>query len=483
MSSNKQIKYNLSNIPGFMDFMKNGVIPIEYQKYYSSHNYYTISDDKYLIIRYNKEILSSDIINTYGLLRSVIAIKKKINIEEVARKINFSEEEEEEEEKEESSDLSEASKLSEAKTLRFSEEEEEEEKKRRGSENLRFSEEERRGSKRLKVVCYSPPKSLSCENFMIKYPIKTKHIIAEEFIEGTMINVFYDLSIHRWQIATRNTVGADVSFYTSSNMTFNDMFMDACLNNQFNIEMLNPNYCYSFVLQHSANRIVVPIKHSQLYLVGVYEINQDENNIEVIEQNLSDVKTDVFLNMTKIRFPERYEFSTYSELIEKFASTNTPYEIMGIIIKNMETGERTKIRNPIYEEVKQLRGNQPKLQYQYLCLRHSGKLPLFLKYYPETKQEMSKFRDQVHMFTESLHKNYISCYVKKEKSLQEYSNQYRTHMFKLHEHFINNLRPKKLYISNTEVIKYVNNLHPSLLMYSLNFNMRKRLVDNIQNQI
>jgi hypothetical protein len=77
MSSNKQIKYNLSNIPGFMDFMKNGVIPIEYQKYYSSHNYYTISDDKYLIIRYNKEILSSDIINTYGLLRSVIAIKKK----------------------------------------------------------------------------------------------------------------------------------------------------------------------------------------------------------------------------------------------------------------------------------------------------------------------------------------------------------------------------------------------------------------------
>jgi hypothetical protein len=33
------------------------------------------------------------------------------------------------------------------------------------------------------------------------------------------------------------------------------------------------------------------------------------------------------------------------------------------------------------------------------------------------------------------------------------------------------------------VIKYVNNLHPSLLMYSLNFNMRKRLVDNIQNQI
>jgi hypothetical protein len=155
---------------------------------------------------------------------------------------------------------------------------------------------------------------------------------------------------------------------------------------------------------------------------------------------------------------------------------------MGIIVKNKETGERTKFRNPIYEEIRQLRGNQPKLQYQYLCLRHSGKLPNFLKYYPETKEEMSKFRDQVHMFTDNLHKNYISCYVKKEKALREYSDQYRTHMFKIHEHFINDLRPNGLYVTNTEVIKYVNNLPPSLLMYCLNFNMRKRNIDIIKSQ-
>jgi hypothetical protein len=37
--------------------------------------------------------------------------------------------------------------------------------------------------------------------------------------------------------------------------------------------------------------------------------------------------------------------------------------------------------------VRHLRGNQPKLQYQYLCLRHSGKLPEFLKFYPEIIQD------------------------------------------------------------------------------------------------
>jgi hypothetical protein len=152
---------------------------------------------------------------------------------------------------------------------------------------------------------------------------------------------------------------------------------------------------------------------------------------------------------------------------------------MGIIIKNKVTGERTKIRNPIYEEVRHLRGNQPKLQYQYLFLRHTGKIPDFLKYYPEKKQEFSMYRDQVHMFTTTLHNNYLSCYVRKEKSLNEFSAQYKTHMFKIHELFLDELRPKKLHVSNTVVINYVNKLHPSLLMYCLNYNMRKRAVDII----
>jgi hypothetical protein len=409
---NREIIYNLSTIPGFENLITNGEISQDVEKYYTMNHYSTKANEKYTIIRYSKEFLRPDLINTYGLLRSVILSGPK-------------------------------------------------------------------------VVSFAPPKSLSGENFMLKYPTITENIIAEEYIEGTMINVFFDQTYGVngcWQIATRNTVGADVSFYKLSNMTFNQMFLEACISNNFNIQTLNPRYCYSFVLQHPANRIVVPFKKPQLYLVAVYEIIQKDNNVNVVEQNLSDVRTGGLWHLTGVKFPDIFDapFKSYSELIDKFASGNTPYDVMGIIVRNKETGERTKFRNPIYEEVRHLRGNQPKLQYQYLCLRHSGKLPEFLKYYPETKDEMSKFRDQVHMFTQNLHKNYISCYVKKEQQLGLYSPRYRTHMFKLHEHFINELRPKGLYVTNTEVIKYVNNLHPSLLMYCLNFNMRKRMVDTIK---
>jgi hypothetical protein len=405
---NIQITYNLSSVPGFEEIIKTGEISPEFEKYYSLQNYFTKANEKYSIIRYNKEFLCSDLINMYGLLRSVILSGPR-------------------------------------------------------------------------VVCFAPQKSLSGEKFILQYPTKTQNIVAEQFIEGTMINVFYDTNCC-WQLATRNTVGAEVSFYKSSNMTFNQMFIEACINNNFNIQTLNTKYCYSFILQHPSNRIVVLFKKPQLYLVGVYEIIQKNENVVVVEENLSEVQKGEFGSLTGIMFPEKYEFTNYTELIDKFASGNTSYDVMGIIVKNTQTGERTKFRNPTYEEVRHLRGNQPKLQYQYLCLRHSGKISQFLKYYPETKEEMSKFRGQVHMFTENLHKNYITCYVKKEQNIRYYTEQYRTHMFKLHEHFINNLRPNKLYITNTEVIKYVNNLHPSLLMYCLNYNMRKRMIDTIKSE-
>jgi hypothetical protein len=52
-------------------------------------------------------------------------------------------------------------------------------------------------------------------------------------------------------------------------------------------------------------------------------------------------------------------------------------------------------------------------------------------------------------------------------------------MFKLHQIYMNDLREKKMFINNTIVQKYVNELHPSLLMYCLNFQMRKRNIDTI----
>lgn len=346
------------------------------------------------------------------------------------------------------------------------------------------------------VVGFAPPKSVSCDVFISKYE-NTENIIAEEFVEGTMINVFWDQTLGvsgGWEISTRNIVGATSCFYKTFSVksdesggatpvksqphkNFRDMFLEAANINNISFSRLNPCYSYSFVLQHPDNRIVVPCKVPKLYLVAVYFIETTPNReIIVHPQDMEMIKKSDWTGTT-IYFPERYTFNSYSELVDKYGSMNTPYNVMGVVLYNTITGERAKIRNPVYENVRNLRGNQPKLQYQFLCLRREGKVGEFLKFYSENKKSFSEYRDGVHLFTTTLYENYVACYIKKERPLREFNEQYRSHMYNLHQIYINELMEDKRYVNKSLVKEYVNNIHPSLLMYCLNYQMRKRRHD------
>jgi hypothetical protein len=107
-------------------------------------------------------------------------------------------------------------------------------------------------------------------------------------------------------------------------------------------------------------------------------------------------------------------------------------------------------------------------------LRQQGKVSDFLNIFPEHKSEFMKFRDQVHNFTNTLFENYVNCYIKKEKVLNDYGHQYKNHLFSIHKKYITELKEKKMIVNNKMVIEYVNNLPPQMLMYSLNYEFRKQ---------
>jgi hypothetical protein len=394
--------FNL-NLLNESTYLKNVSNILKSKKVESSNN------KKYNIITYDKEFLSDDLINTYGIYRSVVT-----------------------------------------------------------NEND-------------KVLCFSPPKALPYDIFKNTYPNKGPTLLAEEIVEGTMVNVFWDSTIGlsgAWEIATKNTVGADSKFYQTSK-TFRELFLEAAKYNGLVIDDLSKSFCYSFVLQHPDNRIVVKFKNPQLYLIAAYVIsNYDENcnnNFVVLSINMNFFKQ---FNLHSVKFPKTYYWDTYNELETKFASANTNYQIVGVMIHNVSTGERTKIINPSYEQVKKLKGNHTKLKFHYITLRQNGKLHDYLQFYPENKRQFSLFRDEIHVFTQTLYTNYISCYVKKLDSLPNFSEQFKTHMFKLHEKYLTQLREHKKHITKKEVITYVNLLPVALLMYSLNYNFRIKLLDD-----
>jgi hypothetical protein len=328
------------------------------------------------------------------------------------------------------------------------------------------------------VVCFSPPKSVPAETFISNYPAQTPDLVAEEFVEGTMINVFWDEALNGFEFATRNNIGANVAFYKGAgafNKTFKTMFLECAASSRLDINALSKRHCYSFVMQHPENRIVVPFSKPQLYLIAVYDIHNHNELSDAPDATV--LQVDPMLahdwTSTSVKFPQEYAgWSSYDGLKNMYASSSTPYAIMGVMIKNKITGERCKFRNPNYEMVRKLRGNHPKPQYLYLTLRQEAKVTEFLHYFPEYNPVFTQFRDMLHAFTYNLHANYVNCYIKKEKPISEYPKQFRPHMFKLHEKYVNELKPMNSYVSNAVTIDYVNKLLPAHLMYSLNYNLR-----------
>lgn len=410
---------NLNTIPGLIDFLNDDSTNFNDVLKLNKVLCKTGDDKKYSIVSYNKKLLSFDLISQSGLFRSVIMNEKN------------------------------------------------------------------------NIVSYSPSKSFDLNTFMKMYPDNSNQcLVVEEFIEGAMINVFWNPLIGLsggWEIATRNNVGANCSFFKhNGSKSFRDMFLEAAKDNNLIIEKLNNECCFTFVLQHPDNRIVIPVKKPQLYLVACYSIvNSVNGDIFVHNIPLNNLKVWSFQKnydwlSTTIKFPKVYPFTNYNELTQMFDNNSSPYDLMGLVIKNDNSGVRTIIRNPVYEEVKMLRGNQPKLQFQYLELRKQMKVKEYLVHFGEHKEPFNQFKNQLHQFTKALHNNYKSCYIYKVKPLKEFSLQFRTHMFNIHKIYVSKLMEQKKFVDFKVVIEFVNNLDTSLLMHSLNYNLLQRNSDDLK---
>ena len=331
-----------------------------------------------------------------------------------------------------------------------------------------------------RVLSFSPPKSLEYNSFVEEN--SSEQCFAEDFIDGTMINLFYNEIVNDWVIATRSTIGAQTQFFVNSEddkRSFSDMFYEACNIVQLDFSRLDNNYCYSFVLQHPNNRIVTPIDFPKLFLIRAYSINNEMNSV-------SEVSGEVLLNNsgglwnTGIMYPQRYHIDNYENLANYYNNPATPFYCVGVVV-NSSTG-RTKIRNNNYENIRELRGNQSRLQYHYLTLRKTGKVRDFLAFYGEFAVFFSEYRKTIHTYTNGLYSNYIKCYIRKEQVLKAFPYEFKVHMFNLHQKYLAELKPIGGYIDKKCVIDYFNGLHPSQQMHILNCKKKYNL-DNQREEV
>lgn len=341
-----------------------------------------------------------------------------------------------------------------------------------------------------KIVSFSPPKCISYEDFMEKNPIYNDNIIVEELVEGTMIQLFWDSYECKWEIATKSSIGG-YNTNTFTKMTFRDMFFDALKEIKITLNDFNHNYCYSFVLQHPKNQIVFDIIKPQLYLLYVYHITsvcnmvEDDNTHDEIyikvhhlfDHPLNKNKPQFLPKECKIKYPKQFHLkqdNIYDKLYDYFYTNSNDitmtYSTMGLVIYNTLTGERCKIRNPYYEHLHNIHGRQSKLLYKYLISKSQNTVKQFIRFYqddPEIKNKVDSFKTKIQSFTNILLIHYIDCFINKAKPLSDYPSEYKSHMYNLHSMYLKELKPNKRNVNLLETVQYVNNLHPSKLVYSL----------------
>jgi hypothetical protein len=327
------------------------------------------------------------------------------------------------------------------------------------------------------ILAISPPKSIGFDEFTEKYPIEECRI--DELVEGTMINLFYDHEIEQWEMSTKSSIGARSYFFKDylsndnnnngigihKQNTFRSLFLDVCEEVQLHFDELPKKYCYSFVFQHPLNRIVVPFTEKKLFLISIYHVCKG-NIVKCVDKD----SLECFAH-SSVEYPTKYYLKSYKDCLD-FQKGLKDYMTVGLSIWHTKSGSRTKLRNPLYESVRKLRGNQPKPEYRFLELLREKRLNEYIYYYPEKRDEVNAYKIKLYAFTNQLYSNYISCYIKHEKKLKEFPVQFRKLMFDLHQMYKFILKPNGSVVNKKIVIEYVNNLHPSVLMYSMNLHLR-----------
>ena len=262
--------------------------------------------------------------------------------------------------------------------------------------------------------------------------------VTEEFVDGVMINMFYDPVAASWLLATRTQLGATNSFF--GKRSFAELFWETFSSMGLTQAALNTAATYSWVLQHPEERVVVaaPYGIARLTLVQTTDPNPQNGPTTYKLKTLEDVKLFVTVEGRK-----------------------RGVQWQGVVLK--ANGNRYKLRSNEYDEARYLRGNQPKRPFTWLELWGKGRLNAYLRIYPEEQCDAEAVTENFKACTQELHDLYMAVYRRKEFPLGKAPQKYRKLLWEAHQagkgSYFPNLRDfmneqdtaRKLWLVNYEV--------------------------------
>ena len=224
-----------------------------------------------------------------------------------------------------------------------------------------------------------------------------KELYIKNCIEGINIMLLYDdKETNNWKIITeKSLLGIDINF---KNKKIIDLFNDIIKSKNIELDKLNKQKFYNFILVHNKNNGIVNYNHygsgyKELYLNMIIEEKDNKliydftPNINILKKNIKLVNRITFNNVNE--FIDNINNISYDNIVNKKITLEgfNIYKVVDNNIINM------KIQTHIYQQILNIKPKHANIHIGYLEMYQENKLkeylPYFTNYYSEIIHRIS----------------------------------------------------------------------------------------------
>lgn len=307
---------------------------------------------------------------------------------------------------------------------------------------------------------------------MTSLPADAIHV--EDFIDGVMIGQFYDSVTESWRIHTRSTLDAQCRYYSKTH-TFADLFNQIAVTEDIPalLERVPKEMMFTWILTHPENRIVCPVHKPRLSLVGCMRRVDSTVVAEPVPASLVCFKPTQFQPGRLIEgFPGMGV--NIADMIRSTVSLYGSLHSQGIVVTLKDQPfRRWKLRSPVYNEVRKLRGNSARLDFLWMSLWSHGALEDYLKFYPEERREAQAVVNRWKEVTQTAYNMYVEVFKARSCARDAIPAKIKPLVLGLHQEYLNVLRPAKKSLDWRAAVQYMNARDTAQKIYVLNWDLRQ----------
>lgn len=262
--------------------------------------------------------------------------------------------------------------------------------------------------------------SKTYDNFLDPYNNESYRIkYVNNFVEGSLIRVYYYDNC--WNVGTSRHF-TSVNNKWNSNVSFMDMFSEVVVNKWGSIEefytTLDTGYCYTFILSHADNNLIIPVKNNNL-------LQLNRVSLETLEEELSN---DIIDNDISIK--------NLKELEDK----NINYMVY------FSNGDKCKILSKEYNDMKKIRNNKSILLSFITCIHEENYINAnYMRFfYPECIEMFDDFMQILEDTARYIYTLYQKRYILKDFTFNELDNKYLRTMVQIHGQYKRTRKPIKI---------------------------------------